>query len=77
MIKNIVDLKKIQILRKSRGISRDKMANLLGLSSMYSYKNKELGQRLFNVKDLYIISKFFHVSMEQLIIKDEEVKAND
>lgn len=78
MNNNIVDLKKIKKLRRNKGIDRDTMAKLLGLTSIYSYRNKEVGQRGFNIKELYIIAKLFKMPMEDLLLIDkEEAKLND
>ena len=69
MKSNIVDLEKIKDLRKKKGLNRVEMAKHLTLTE-YGYRSKELGYRKFTIEEIYILSKFFNVSIEDLLIKE-------
>lgn len=66
MKNNIVDLEKIKDLRKKKGLNRVEMAKNLTLTE-YGYRSKELGYRKFTIEEIYILSKFFSLSIEDLL----------
>lgn len=65
--KEMVDIKKIRSIRREKGISREEMAEFLGLNTL-SYKNKEYGQRQFNIGELFRVAQKFDMTMEDLLI---------
>lgn len=71
---NIVNLKKVKRLRKERHLGRDEIATLLGLNSPYTYRNRELGYIDFSIKDLYTLAKFYGLTIEDLLLIEEDDK---
>ena len=54
-------------LRKTKGINQKELANLIGVSAK-TYSDKELGRIQFNCTEMFIISNYFGVSIENIFL---------
>lgn len=64
-----VNVKLIESMRKERGYTMDKMAQLLNYKVRGTYSNKVNGYRNFTLKDLFVISMIFDIELTDLITK--------
>lgn len=58
---------KLLILRKKENVTQETMAKMLGITSK-SYSQKELGRTEFTMNEMFIISDFFHHSIEDIFL---------
>lgn len=63
---------KIKVLRKTRGLTQDQLAKLLGLQRA-TISNYEIGRRSPHLNDLKNIAKVLGVSIEYFAVQDENV----
>ena len=74
---------RVRQLRKSRGITQDELGEILGDTltgkpmSRGQVSNLETGKRNFNIHQLKALADFFHVSMDTLGIKSDELDTID
>lgn len=54
-------------LRKSRKISQEDMANMLGIN-IRTYSLKENGKTDFKLEEIFIIAKFFNKHVEEIFL---------
>ena len=58
---------KLYALRKNKGMTQKDVADFLGISQQ-TYRNKELGHKLFNAREMFQLSKLFSTSMEDIFL---------
>lgn len=63
--------RRLQELRKKRGLSQQTLAELLGISQQ-TYSRYERGRRRLSVQAAVTLARFYHVSVDYLLgITDE------
>lgn len=62
-------------LRKQNDISQEKLADVIGKSSV-SYRNKELGRTDFSSSEMFKIANFFHKSISEIFIDNTSQNVN-
>ncbi|AJD83081.1 Cro/Cl family transcriptional regulator [Streptococcus phage Str-PAP-1] len=62
-------------LRKQNDISQEKMADVIGKTSV-SYRNKELGRTDFSSSEMFKIANFFHKSISEIFIDNTTQSVN-
>lgn len=63
---------KIKVLRKTRGITQEQLAEKLGLQRA-TISNYEIGRRSPHLKDLKNIAEVLGVSIEYFAVEDEDI----
>ena len=58
---------KLILLRKKRGITQNDLAKLLNISQK-TYSFKELGKTQFTANEMFIISKYFNLELEDIFL---------
>ena len=64
---------KLRILRKQRGMTLKELALTLGLSTHSHLSNIETGKRTPSTELIIKIAQFFDVSVDQLLMDDQEL----
>ncbi|MBD5429681.1 helix-turn-helix transcriptional regulator [Lactobacillus sp.] len=59
--------KNLYALRKEMGLTQDDVANYLHISQQ-TYRNKELGYKLFNAEEMFKLSHLFHKPIEKIFL---------
>ena len=75
-LKQIVDVNRIEELRIANGFSVMEIVDKLGYKEHCSYSHKVSGRKVFNLKDLIILSRLYGVSINEFI-KDEGCDSNE
>jgi transcriptional regulator with XRE-family HTH domain len=68
--------KNLLILRKRKGMTLDKMAEMLSLNSKSSYKAYEEGRALPDIHKIMKLASFFDVSVADIVYQDLENSKN-
>lgn len=63
---------KIKVLRKTRGLTQDQLAKMLGLQRA-TISNYEIGRRSPHLTDLKNIANALGVSLEYFAVEDEDI----
>lgn len=61
-----VNTNRIKEIRKNKGISIEKMSNLMGFNSYQGYYKKEVGLRQFSANDISKICLILNVKYEDI-----------
>lgn len=61
---------KLLIMRKKNHVTGQQMASLLGITPQ-AYHQKEFGKRPFNINEMFKISDFFKLSIEEIFLPHE------
>lgn len=59
--------KNLYALRKEKGLTQEDVANYLHISQQ-TYRNKELGHKLFNAEEMFELSHLFHKPIENIFL---------
>ena len=66
-LKQVVDVVKLEELRISNGYSVMEIVDKLGYKEHCSYSHKVSGRKVFNLRDLIILSRLYGVSIDEFI----------
>ena len=58
---------KLLIMRKTNNVTQKELADLIDVS-LKTYSDKELGKIQFNCTEMFLISKYFGVSIEDIFL---------
>ena len=75
-LKQVVDINRIEELRVNNGYTVMEIVDKLGYKEHCSYSHKVSGRKVFNLKDLIILSRLYGVSINEFI-KDEGCDSNE
>lgn len=64
-----INIELMEQLRKEKGLSMYKIAEMIGYKSEAAYQHKIKGRRKFTIEDLFKISLILNVDLNNLIIK--------
>lgn len=64
-----INIELMEQLRKEKGLSMYKIAEMIGYKSEAAYQHKIKGRRKFTIEDLLKISLILNVDLNNLIIK--------
>lgn len=67
---------KLQSLRRDKGLSQEKLADLIGVSRQ-AVSKWESGQSYPDVDKLVALSNLFHVSLDRLVKDDKDIKSEE
>lgn len=59
-------------LRKEAGLTQEQLAKLIG-ANITTYLNKETGKTQFKANEMFIISKFFGKTIEEIFLCDDSI----
>ncbi len=63
---------KLRDIRKSRGVTCETMAEILGLKTRSGYSKKETGAIPFSLEEAQIISKYFSLPIESIFSNNDQ-----